>query len=1224
MEPAGAEVGAPSSGEPEYIPGHLVVRVRNRGPRAVTERVHRVLARGGRFAQVTRDGSASLDELMERYRVRGARPLYDAYGGADAEQARLHFERRFERLRDRFARRAARAPRAVRRAAPPDPTGVYLLRADPDLDVEEACSAFLADPHVLQCDPDYVVRADETFTPNDPRFPDLWAFQNTGQTGGTPGADISMPEAWGLQRGSRSVVVAVADSGIDWTHPDLLPNLWRNPVDTPGDANGDGAPGVLGVDDDGDGLVDEDSGGLEPGDSGYRADLTDDDDENGYPDDLFGWDFANVDNDPRDDNGHGTSVAGIIGAAGNDAQGVPGVSHAVSLMAVKFLRASGSGSSFDGAAAIDYAAAAGADVINASFGRGGSASIDADAIARAEMLGVVIVAAAGNDGVDNDVTPHYPSSHPNANVISVAASDHDDQRAVWNSLQSSNYGDVTVDLAAPGKGNWTAANGGGYRLFAGTSSAAPHVSGAVALLIAQDPTQSVADLRAHLLGGVDPLPAWSGLVATGGRLDVAASLALASAAQSLGFVEGTVTDSVSALPVAGASVTLAGTGWHARTDLAGFYRLGAPVGAGSVQVEAYGYAAGGGPTFVPGVGLTGTTDVQLAPAVSLALSGFVYDDETLLPVDATLTFYGGGRLAATVPAPAAGGYAVSLPPGAYTVTVDVGDPTYQDRTVFDVDAGAGSVDFEVRRMMFEDANSAMGIVYSIYDSPKAAAWLDYDGDGLQDLLVAFDGDPDWLLHNGGSLLTRVSFGPTDSSRKRSPAVSDFDADGDPDVFLPVFGQNVFNGAPDVFYRNDGGTFTEVAAALGVDGGTRSAGYAVWGDLDSDGRPDLLVANFDDGPSQFYAQNASGTFDAVSVSPVIDADDDGLRPAWGDFDGDGDQDLVLENLLLENQDGTLVTRTTLIPPQPAPFRGIQNPAWGDYDDDGDLDLLYAGGLDSGTVLLRNDGGGAFTDVSAAAGISANVGHHTNVSWVDVDDDGDLDFFLDRRPVLSADGRSMLYRNEGDGTFTDVSDRSGVPPTTSAFRGSATWCDFDRDGDLDFFHDGVVYRNFGNANHWVELELEGALHPDALGARVTLTAGGVTRMREVNGNNGDCRVVHFGLGAATEVSDLTIHWPDGSVQSGLVVPVDQVSAVSELDGDGDGIPDGIDNCPAVFNPDQHDGDGDGVGTACDPQEAVPAQPPWALGLLAAGLAASAAVGLRRARRGEAGRRPGASGP
>jgi hypothetical protein len=1206
---AGAEAGNAPPGAPAYLPGRLVVKVRSRGPRAVTERVHEVLARGGRFAEATRDRSASLDALMERFGIRAAQPLYRAFPGADAEQARRQFERHFERLRQRFARRASRAPRV---GEPPDPTGVYLLLADRDIDVEAACSAFRADPHVLTCEPDAVVYADETFTPDDPRYADLWGFHNTGQSGGTPGADISMPEAWGLQRGSRSVVVAVADSGLDWTHPDLLPNLWRNPVDTPGDANGDGAPGVLGVDDDGDGLVDEDPNGLEPGAPGY-APNADDDDENGYPDDLFGWDFANNDDDPRDDNGHGTSVAGIIGAAGNDALGVPGVSHAVSLMSVKFLRANGSGSVFDSARVIDYAAAAGADVINASYG-GGGGTADADAVARAEMLGVVFVAAAGNDGVDNDVTPHYPSSHPNANVIAVAATDHDDERAVWNATQSSNYGAVSVDLAAPGKGNWTTANGGGYRLFAGTSAAAPHVTGAVALLLAQKPGLGVADVRAHLLNGVDTLSAWSGLVASGGRLDVAGSLALATIGQTLGFIEGTVTDAGTALPVAGASIALEGSGWHARTDATGFYRLSAPVGAGSVQVEAFGYAPASAPGSVPGVGLTGVADVQLAATTPVVLSGFVRDDETGVPVGANLAFYGAGQLASTTSASVDAGYSVSLPPGAYAVTVDVTDASYEDRTLFDVDAAAGSLDIPVVHVQFQSANNEFGISYGLYDNPRDAAWLDYDGDGLQDLFIAFDGGPDWLLRNDGAKLVRVPLGVSHTARKRAPVVSDFDADGDPDIFVPGFGQSWFDGEPDVFYRNDGGTFTEAAVELGVDGDTRSTGFGTWTDLEGDGRPDLLVTHFDDGPSQFFSQNASGSFDPVSLNADIDADYDGLRPAWGDYDGDGDADLVLNHLLLENQAGALVTLTALIPPQSPPSVRIQNPAWGDYDDDGDLDLIYAGGLYSGTVLLRNDGAGAFTDVSDDAGVGENVGHHTRVSWVDYDNDGDLDFFLDRRPVLSAEGRSMLYRNNGGGTFTDVSDSSGIPATTSESDGGATWCDFDEDGDLDFFHDGVVYRNRGNANHWVQLELEGPLHPDALGTRLFLTAGGVTRMREVSGNNGDCRIVHFGLGAASEVTDLTIHWPDGSVQTAVVVPVDQrtvlVAPEGDGDGDGDGVPDGSDNCPTVFNPDQRDGDGDGVGLACDPDEvAVPALPWWLSGLVAALLAASGVRSQRR---------------
>lgn len=567
----GAEVkvtnGVSRANQPQHLPGRMIVTLETEGKFAVRVRADHILREKSSFRAATHDASQNLDQLVTRYRVQSARPFYDAYGGRDVIKAKRHYQKRQDQIRARFNRRSARS--ASNQIAP-DSIGVYLFEADPDVNVVEACDAFAADPHVRSCVPDAVVWADVPFTPNDPDYPLLWAFKNTGQLSGTPGADIDMPEAWEIQRGSENIVVAVIDSGIDYDHPELYPNLWRNPLERLGDANGDGKPGVAGVDDDGDGLIDEDSSGNEPGDAGYLGDLVNDDDENGFNDDFYGWDIVNQDNDPDDDNGHGTSCAGIIGATGHNADGVPGINHSVRLMAVKFLRDTGSGSTFDSAKGIDYAVDNGADVINASYGGSASYAYVQDSIQRAVDLGVVFVAAAGNDDENANVNPHYPSSYPVDGIISVAASDQNDDRSVWNASQSSNYGSTTVDLAAPGTSNWTTAMGAGYRYFNGTSSAAPHVAGVAALLIAQNTTLPVTTIKQHILDTVDPLAQWNGLTVTGGRLNAAAALAQVTTTQFLSTLEGSVKDEVTLAPLAGVSVTMQGTGWQARSDLSGF------------------------------------------------------------------------------------------------------------------------------------------------------------------------------------------------------------------------------------------------------------------------------------------------------------------------------------------------------------------------------------------------------------------------------------------------------------------------------------------------------------------------------------------------------------------------------------------------------------------------------------------------------------------------------
>src|SRR5207249_2153722 len=193
----------------------------------------------------------------------------------------------------------------------------------------------------------YLVRAD--LLPNDPSFPELWGLRNTGQNGGTPGADIHAERAWNVGTGSRTVRVAVIDSGIDYTHPDLAANIWENPGEIPGN-------GI-------------------------------DDDHNGYIDDVRGWNFVANNNNPMDDNGHGTHVAGIIGAVGNNGIGAAGVDWHAKIMQLKFLGANGSGNLSDAIRALNYAVANGATVSNNSYAGGGYYQAFADAIENARQHG---------------------------------------------------------------------------------------------------------------------------------------------------------------------------------------------------------------------------------------------------------------------------------------------------------------------------------------------------------------------------------------------------------------------------------------------------------------------------------------------------------------------------------------------------------------------------------------------------------------------------------------------------------------------------------------------------------------------------------------------------------------------------------------------------------------------------------------------------------------------
>jgi subtilisin family serine protease len=332
-------------------------------------------------------------------------------------------------------------------------------------------------------EPDYVVYA--TFTPNDPSFGQLWGLHNTGQTGGSGDADIDATEAWDISRGSNTVLVAVIDTGIDHTHPDLAANMWTNPGEIPGNN----------IDDDG----------------------------NGYIDDTRGWDFVNNDNNPADDQGHGTHCAGTIGAVGNNGIGVAGVAHTVRLVGAKFLSASGSGTTSDAIEAVLYTTGLGVTLTSNSWGGGGYSQALKDAIDAARTAGILFIAAAGNDYDNSDVRPSYPAGYDSPNIISVAASNHLDQLASF-----SNYGFVTVDLAAPGVSIYSTYPGGGYSSLSGTSMACPHVAGAAALLKSVNSARDWTSIKEALLANADRLPSLTGRVATGARLNIGRTLVVSA------------------------------------------------------------------------------------------------------------------------------------------------------------------------------------------------------------------------------------------------------------------------------------------------------------------------------------------------------------------------------------------------------------------------------------------------------------------------------------------------------------------------------------------------------------------------------------------------------------------------------------------------------------------------------------------------------------------------
>lgn len=326
--------------------------------------------------------------------------------------------------------------------------------------------------YIKYAEPDFMMSADTI--PNDPYYDSLWGLKQ-----------IHAPMAWNNSTGDTTLIVGIIDTGIDYNHIDLLPNIWINPDEIP-------------------------NNGI-------------DDDNNGYIDDIHGWDFFNNDNDPMDDHGHGTHIAGIIGASGNNSIGIVGVNWNVKMVALKFLSATGSGNTSDEISAIEYAIEENIRITNNSYGRECCdcfSQAEYDVIQLASDSNMVFCAAAGNKAHTNDIDlsfqhPSYPASNDLDNIISVASSGYCDLLSNF-----SNYGELSVDLSAPGEQIFSTVPGNSYALKSGTSMATAFVTGAIANIWKLHPQLSNIEIKERLLETVDIIPSNEELLFSKGRLNV--------------------------------------------------------------------------------------------------------------------------------------------------------------------------------------------------------------------------------------------------------------------------------------------------------------------------------------------------------------------------------------------------------------------------------------------------------------------------------------------------------------------------------------------------------------------------------------------------------------------------------------------------------------------------------------------------------------------------------
>ena len=316
--------------------------------------------------------------------------------------------------------------------------------------------------------------------PND-LDPKLWGLHNSGQTGGTAGADVSAKAAWRIQTGDGSAegpLIAVIDTGVDYNHPDLKANLWTNPGEIPGD----------GIDNDGNGVID----------------------------DIHGYHPAQDSGDPMDGHSHGTHVSGTIAGVGNNGIGVTGVMQNARVMAVKIFSDQGRTTTADIVKGLNYATQMGADITSNSWGGGRPSEAIKGAFEASPALHVI---AAGNSNYDNDERGYFPASYDLDNIVAVAASDHNDSKARF-----SQWGGTLVDVSAPGKDIYSTVPGDKYASYSGTSMATPHVSGGAGLIMSEFPGISNAEVKDRLIYGSDRKEALLDISVSDGRVNFASSL----------------------------------------------------------------------------------------------------------------------------------------------------------------------------------------------------------------------------------------------------------------------------------------------------------------------------------------------------------------------------------------------------------------------------------------------------------------------------------------------------------------------------------------------------------------------------------------------------------------------------------------------------------------------------------------------------------------------------
>ncbi|MEA2238336.1 MAG: hypothetical protein QOC81_3060 [Thermoanaerobaculia bacterium] len=778
---------------------------------------------------------------------------------------------------------------------------------------EALAGALQNSPNVIYVEPNYIWHA--TDTPNDTSYAQLWGLKNAGQTiGGSPGiagADISAEAAWSVTTGSASIVIGVVDTGVDYTHPDLAANIWNNPG---------GKGNVL----------------CAAGTHGFNA--------------------ITRTCDPRDDHYHGTHVSGTIGAVGNNALGVTGVNWTTSIMGLKFLDSSGSGTTANAIAAIDFAVQAKLDGVNVrilsnSWGGGEFSKALLDEINKANENDILFVAAAGNSSSNTDTYPQYPSSYNTANMIAVAATDNRDALAYF-----SNFGLTSVHLGAPGVDVLSCYPGTTYTTLSGTSMATPHVAGVAGLVLAKTPALTTAQVKSAILNNIDPIASLSGKTITGGRLNAAKAVG-APLGPDFTLLVNPVSRSVGQGTATTYTVTV--------TPANGF--------SGSVNLAVTGLPSGASGTFSPNPATT-TTTLSITTTGSTPLGSYSL---TITGTSGAITHSTSATLVMLVKPPTTACPSFSSPLnyylGGYASTLATADFNRDGKA----DVVLAMTSNQIRVLSGQgDGTFQSGFTYNAGSAIVAIATGDFNGDGKPDIAAAnaISNTVSVLLGNGdGTMQPAVTYAT--GSNPFSLIAGDFNGDGKADLAVANNGSNSIS----ILTGNGDGTFQ---AALSYAAGSGPFWVSA-GDLNGDGKTDLVVADYNTNNLSVLLGNGDGTLQA----PVAYTAGTGPSSiAIGDFNGDGKLDLAASNDVSNNVsimagigDGTFGAAVNYAVPA-----GIHSVAIADTNGDGKADLAISNATANSVSILTGRGDGTF-----AAAVNYAVGGPNQVITADFNGDGRTD-------------------------------------------------------------------------------------------------------------------------------------------------------------------------------------------------------------------------------------------